>query len=544
MQYSCGINTKISQLWLCRRPYICIVEKLHLKVFLGFLLIWSQSLKAQSQEQQATYANHISTERLREHVFVLSADSMGGREVGTAYNRKAAQYLADQFSSYGIPPCPLPNGDSSYFQPFELEKRTMLHFDLRVGKKGEPIQDQVYYYGYLPDIKESTLPALAIGYGIEEKGYSEYEGVTIKGHPVILFSGSPRLSDSTTSKRLEANWAQDWRKKAELAYTKGAGIVFMVVGQHDSDFVKRFEIMKPHLTRESMSSAGTKAKGLIFISHSQAAQMLGISLQKLEQFKKAPITERAKLHASKSILRLSISSQVERIEASNVLGYIEGTDLKEEIIVLSAHFDHLGMHDNTIYRGADDNGSGTASLLELARVLMEMKQAGFPLRRSILIMPLNAEEKGLLGAAHFVTDPVFPLNRIVTDLNIDMIGRIDDRHSDSNYVYLIGSNRLSDSLHVISEKANQTYTNLSLDYTFNHPQDPNRFYYRSDHYHFAKNNIPVIFYFSGIHVDYHKPGDTPEKLGYQKMTRINQLVFHTLCAIAQRNNRPELTTPK
>lgn len=543
MSYSCGINTKISQLWLTRGLYICIVEKIDLKIFLGMALIWCQSLWAQNQDL-AEFADRIDAAKLRQQVYTLSADSMGGREVGTAYNRKAAQYLADQFASYGIPPCPLPSGDSSYFQHFVLEKRTLRDFELRIGNKGEPIQDQVYYYGYLPNVKENGLSALPIGYGIEDTGYSEYSGLSVKGRPVILFSGSPRLADSLTTKRLESQWAQDWRKKAELAYNKGAAIVFMVVGQHDSDFVKRLEVMKPHLSRESMSPEGTKANGLVFISHSQAAKIMGISLEKITRFKQNPNVERTKMKASKSVLSVSISSTVERIEASNVLGYIEGTDLKHEVIVLSAHFDHLGMHDNTIYRGADDNGSGTASLLELSRVLMEMKQAGNPLRRSILIMPLNAEEKGLLGASHFVSDPIFPLNRIVTDLNIDMIGRIDERHTDSNYVYLIGSNRLSDSLHMISEKANNEHTKLQLDYTFNHPQDPNRFYYRSDHYHFAKNNIPVIFYFSGIHADYHQPGDTPEKLGYEKMSQINRLVFHTLCAIAQRDKRPELTNPK
>jgi len=151
---------------------------------------------------------------------------------------------------------------------------------------------------------------------------------------------------------------------------------------------------------------------------------------------------------------------------------------------------------------------------------------------------VSGEEKGLLGSEYYSDNPIFPLENTVANLNIDMIGRVDEAHKDDpNYIYLIGSDKLSTELHTISEDANKMYTNVALDYTYNHPDDPNRFYYRSDHYNFAKNGIPVIFYFSGVHEDYHQPTDTPDKIMHEKMEPIVRLVFHTAWELSNREQR-------
>ena len=209
-----------------------------------------------------------------------------------------------------------------------------------------------------------------------------------------------------------------------------------------------------------------------------------------------------------------------KIKGENVLGYIEGTDLKDELIIITAHYDHLGKHDSIIFNGADDDASGTAGVLEIAEAFMLAKKEGKGPRRSILIMPVSGEEKGLLGSKYYTDNPVYPLDKTIANLNIDMIGRIGDFKEDGNYVYLIGSDMLSQDLHNISEEVNKKYIGLELDYTFNKEDDPNRYYYRSDHYNFAKNNIPVIFYFNGIHEDYHKPTDTIEKIDFNKIEKI------------------------
>ena len=228
-------------------------------------------------------------------------------------------------------------------------------------------------------------------------------------------------------------------------------------------------------------------------------------------------------------------------KGENIIGYIEGTDLKDELLIITAHYDHLGTNeDSLIYNGADDNGSGTSSIMEIAQAFMLAKKEGNGPRRSILIMPVSGEEKGLLGSKYYVDNPIYPLENTIVNLNIDMIGRIDDYYDNPDYVYLIGSDRLSTELHQISEDINKQYINLKLDYKFNEEDDPNRYYYRSDHYNFAKKNIPVIFYFNGIHADYHKTSDTVDKIHFGKIQKISRYIFLTAWELANRNERPKL----
>ena len=232
------------------------------------------------------------------------------------------------------------------------------------------------------------------------------------------------------------------------------------------------------------------------------------------------------------------------IVGENVLGYIEGSDLKEELIIITAHYDHLGKHDTLIYNGADDDASGTVAAMEIAEAFIIAKQNGDGPRRSILVMTVSGEEKGLLGSKYYTDNPIYPLEKTVANLNIDMIGRIGDFHTSPDYVYLIGSDMLSKELHEISEKTNKKYTQLNLDYTYNTEDDPNRYYYRSDHYNFAKNNIPVIFYFNGLHQDYHKPTDTVEKINFSKIKKIADLIFLTAWEIANRDKRIKVDEKK
>ena len=224
--------------------------------------------------------------------------------------------------------------------------------------------------------------------------------------------------------------------------------------------------------------------------------------------------------------------------SENVVAFIKGSEKPDEIIVISAHYDHLGMKNGEIYNGADDDGSGTVAVMEIAKAFEDAVKQGNGPKRSILFLHNTGEEKGLLGSKYYVTHPIFPLANTVADLNIDMVGRIDKAHKkNENYVYLIGSDKLSTELYNLSEDANKKYVHLDLDYTYNDENDPNRFYYRSDHYNFAKNNIPVIFYFNGVHDDYHKPTDTPDKINYDLLAKRAQLVFYTAWELANRSNR-------
>ena len=236
------------------------------------------------------------------------------------------------------------------------------------------------------------------------------------------------------------------------------------------------------------------------------------------------------------------SKNINWVNTENVAAIIEGSTYPNEYIVLTAHLDHVGIEGGEIYNGADDDGSGSMALLEIAQAFKLAELDGNRPKRSIVILHVSAEEKGLLGSKYYTDNPLYPLDETITNLNVDMIGRTDPTRNSNNdeYIYLIGTDRLSTMLHETSEEVNDRTVNLELDYRFNAWDDPNRFYERSDHWHFAKNNIPVIFYFSGTHEDYHQPTDTAEKIRYDLLTKRTRLIFHTAWEIANMDERIEV----
>ena len=226
-------------------------------------------------------------------------------------------------------------------------------------------------------------------------------------------------------------------------------------------------------------------------------------------------------------------------DSENIWAFIEGSEKPNEILVISAHYDHVGTKNGEIYNGADDDGSGTVALLEIAQAFQMAKKAGQGPKRSILFLHVTGEEHGLHGSRYYSENPLFPIANTITDINIDMIGRRDALHVNSNnYVYVIGANRLSTDLDMICSAANAKYTKLDLDYTFNDPKDPNHFYERSDHYNFAKLGIPSVFLFNGVHADYHKPTDSPDKIEYDALAKRTQFAFVMAWELANRENRP------
>ena len=225
-------------------------------------------------------------------------------------------------------------------------------------------------------------------------------------------------------------------------------------------------------------------------------------------------------------------------DSENIWAFIEGSEKPNEIVVVSAHYDHVGVKNGEVYNGADDDGSGTVALVEIAKAFEKAKKEGHGPKRSILILHVTGEEHGLHGSRYYSENPLFPLANTVADVNIDMIGRHDELHpNSSNYIYLIGSDYLSSDLYNVCEEVNKKHTNLELDYKYNDRNDPNRFYYRSDHYNFAKNGIPSVFLFSGTHEDYHKPGDDVEKIEFDALTKRTQLAFVIAWEIANRDKR-------
>ena len=232
-----------------------------------------------------------------------------------------------------------------------------------------------------------------------------------------------------------------------------------------------------------------------------------------------------------------------KVETENLASIIKGSEYPDEYIIITAHLDHIGIDKNgDINNGADDDGTGNVALLEMAEAFKQAEKEGFGPKRSLVFLHVTGEEKGLLGSKYYTENPLYPIKNTVANLNIDMIGRVNPKREteDPNYIYLIGSDKLSQELHDISEAVNDKYIQLELDYTYNDERDPNRFYYRSDHYNFAKNNIPVIFYFNGTHEDYHKPTDTADKINYPVLEKRIKLIFYTAWELANRKNRIQL----
>jgi hypothetical protein len=313
--------------------------------------------------------------------------------------------------------------------------------------------------------------------------------------------------------------------KAEAAQQHGAAAVFVI----QEDFPRRAAPdegpMYLHYFRASLPPA------YFYVSERIARIIMGTDY---DLSKKGSFDHKS-YHAD---IWLSIQKQTKKLQSTDVLGYLEGTDLKDQLLVISAHYDHLGKRDSVIYFGADDDGSGTVSLLELAAAFSKAKDAGKGPRRSILFLANSGEEKGLFGSEYYTDHPVYPLNNTTADLNIDMIGRKDPgrKQGDSNnYVYIVGDDKLSSDLHSISVGMNKKYTGLELDYRFNDPKDPLKIFYRSDHFNFARKGVPIIFYFDGINNDYHKPTDTPDKINYDLMVKRARLVFFTAWEMANRN---------
>jgi hypothetical protein len=381
-----------------------------------------------------------------------------------------------------------------------------------------------------------------VGTGVSSASqkHDDYAGLDVKGKIVLVANGSPAGVDMS---RLGASEQGEGAARAH-----GAVGVLQVPPQRFVDFMKDKTFVERFAGREVVRLARDTEGRLPSLTLGQtAAEKLlssaGLSLKAVYQAlsKKEPLEPKL-LGAS---ARMSIAAQQTRSTTQNVAGILEGSDpqLKNEYVVFSAHYDHLKTSDKgEIYHGADDDGSGTTAVLAIAHAMSLDRP-----KRSILVIFHAGEELGLLGS-EYNTDyaPVVPLDKMVADLNIDMIGRSkpagdtakDDEHlTDANTVYLVGSNRISAELHQLSEETNAQFQKMKLDYYYNDPNNPERIYFRSDHWNYAKHGVPIIFYFDGTHVDYHKPTDTVDKIDFTKMTQITRLVFETGWRIANLDHR-------
>lgn len=322
-------------------------------------------------------------------------------------------------------------------------------------------------------------------------------------------------------------------------------IIFLLVSCSSTKKISSENLTEKYIS--SISENALKTNLTIIASDEMEGRETGSEGQKkagryiIEQYQKAGISfpkGATSYYQTVPAAYLNAKRNENLSDSENIWAFIEGTDKKEEIVVVSAHYDHVGIKNGEVFNGADDDGSGTVALIEIAKAFQKAKNEGNGPRRSILILHVTGEEHGLHGSRYYTENPLFPLKNTVADVNIDMIGRRDDLHKDTNnYIYVIGSDYLSSDLYAICESTNQKHIGLTLDYKYNDKKDKNRYYYRSDHYNFAKNGIPSVFFFNGSHADYHKPTDVVDKIEFDALTKRTKYAFAVAWEIAIREKR-------
>jgi Zn-dependent M28 family amino/carboxypeptidase len=497
------------------------------------------SLTARSQQANGSkYAQSITEAGLKKQLTIVASAEMEGRETGTEGQRRAAAYIESQFKEFGLQ---YPDSLKGFQQFYPLLKDTVVPRLFKVGNaKLEYGVDYILQPGSTKENQFKANDIVFAGYGIEDEKYNDYSGKNVKGKVVLVINGEPQVDGkflvSGTDKR--SVWGYSVAKKAAQAQKNGAVAMIYINTAWDSipkGVAENSRQTNLYYPRESDQKVTT-----VIIVPSTLKKILNVAeADKIlnEAKSKNVLSGMAIQKNVKSQLAFKKTTTI--VTASNVIGYIEGTDKKDEYVFLTAHYDHLGKHGDVIYFGADDDGSGTVSVIEMAQAFAQAKKDGNGPRRTVVFMTVSGEEKGLWGSEYYSEHPVFPLEKTTVDLNTDMVGRIDPnrKHGDStNYVYVIGNDKLSTDLDPISKAVNEQFSKLELDYKYNDPNDQERIYYRSDHYNFARKGVPIIFFFDGIHKDYHKPTDTVDKINFDLMEKRVRYIFMIAWDMANRDD--------
>jgi Zn-dependent M28 family amino/carboxypeptidase len=500
---------------------------MHMKkmIVLLLLLLAGQGF-AQVDSLALRYAALIQPAELQRHLEILASDAYEGRDTGKEGQKKAAAYLREQFASFGIGPVPAADPAqivNGYYQPFTLIEERSGSISLEANGRSFDFMKELMYFNEFVEGDRQLEEVLFLGDGRSISGVQPGQAV------LVVDNGAGSMVEFM-------GWLQ---ATAERVRGAGAGMLLISTPRMAELQEELGHFVTGSRMRLAEDAPRPVRSGMQTILVDQAA------LPTLLQRKKPVRVDR--LRSGRNIpVQITVRHRPQRGEvvSENVLAYIEGTDKRDELIVVTAHYDHIGVEGGEVFNGADDDGSGTVALLGIAKAFAEARANGHGPRRSVLVMPVSGEEKGLLGSRYYSDHPVFPIESTVANLNIDMIGRTDSAHAGgAPYVYVIGSDRLSSELHTVNEEANTNYTKLDLDYTFNAEDDPNKFYYRSDHYNFARKGVPAIFYFSGVHEDYHQPTDTVEKIEFDRLHQRALLVFHTAWILANRDARIVVDKP-
>jgi hypothetical protein len=473
------------------------------------------------------YADLITPAQLKENLSILASDALEGRKTGSRGQKMAAAFISNYFQEIGLT---APVNGSNYM-PVELYSIAPSDIYMKTGTARYANFNEVMYFGSADSGGEISADIVFAGKGNE----ADYVNIDVKDKAVAIQSDP--LSFSILA---------ELRKLVTVARDKGAKMVFVIPVSTPDEFKIFTSQMQGFFSGGNLSLAKPEAnsanKGIFFLSQAAAEKIFNTTVAKLTAAASAESSKKMLAKVKPGKVSYQVAMTMSTVKSENILGYLEGTDKKDELVIVTAHFDHIGKNPgetgDVINNGADDDGSGTVSVLQIAKAFAQAKKEGKGPRRSILFMTVTGEEQGLFGSEYYVEHPIFPLANTVVDLNIDMIGRRDPEHKDKpDYVYVIGSDKLSSELHEINERNNKTYTKLDFDYLYNDENHPTNLYKRSDHWNFAKNNIPIVFYFDGIHEDYHQVSDEVSKIEFDLLAKRAKTVFYTAWEVANRDGR-------
>lgn len=572
-------------------------------VLLGLMMYNTLPIFAQNQDQGALaytgatpttlddpslvkqYQATISESDLASHLYVFASDYFEGRETATRGQKLAAYYLAAQYRKMGIAPKGTAETEDAfspenYLQPFPLYGKRLQAAKIQVLSKGKKLTSSVFSteevdgksflaFGNKADAAGGVVFG---GYAIgdEALGYDDFKameeaGIDFKDKWLMVMVGEPMENEEKSLLPTEDGGPSKWTAQNGLKWNslfrRGLPRGLLIVGDvgpTGDDIAMNAKESAPsvddlgNLSLNESQGGGREIPPFYFISSSFANEILAPSKRTIAELQgeidgtlKPVVFELDDIQVNSSLAYESFDTTSE-----NVVAFIEGSDpeLKDEVVVISSHYDHIGLEktgEDRINNGADDDGSGTVAILEIAEAFKMAADDGYGPRRSILFLNVSGEEKGLLGSAYYADqEPIIPLENTVTNLNIDMIGRFDPTHptKSENYVYIIGSNLISQQLHDLNADVNKaTGIELELDERYNSKDDPNQFYRRSDHWNFGKNNVPFIFFFTGTHEDYHGVDDEADKIEYTRLKRIAQLIFATGWQVANQDERPAVS---
>jgi hypothetical protein len=528
-----------------------------LAVFLTNSAVWGQvSVKLSSDERKTVEG--VTAEQLRNYLYFVASDEMEGRDTPSRGLDTTAKFIGMNLNRWGFKPA---GDDGTFYQHIDLLRYKINLTATTVNLAGQQL---VWGTDYLAAANAGSVSSAPIVFGgngwfIKSKNIAPLTGVDVKGKVVVVYSEPSPKGMNFQQLRALGKQGVDWMDPVSYAKQNGAvGIIFLATpGTVNAwDRTRRQREAGGGYFVEKLRTSQPDKFPSITLSQKQSENLFTGESTNLDAIVKAYNADQTlqafPLGAGKTAA-INVATDEDRARTQNVVAVWEGDDpvLKNEMVAIGAHYDHVGTNPNAqgpdkIWNGADDDGSGTVSVLSIAEALAKAHDRP---KRSVLFVWHCGEEKGLWGSQYFNAFPTVNIKNVIAQLNIDMIGRskkMGDTNprnkdlTDANSVYVIGKDMMSSTLGGVVDAVNKSYLSLGYDTRYDDPKDPNRFFFRSDHFNYALNGIPITFWFDGVHEDYHQPGDEPQKIDYDKMEKVARTIMLTLLELTDLKDRPKI----